>query len=186
MTKKLSYRQKKILNDYYFNVSNPAAYGGSEKLFRVLNKKYPNVFTKSAIDAWLRSVDAYSVSKTPRRRFKTPKVVVTHIHEQLEIDLAAVENLSKYNDGVRFLLFILDVFSRYLWVKPLKDKRGQTILNALRPIITQLKVKKIRSDHGSEFVNKVVQNYLKKRDIYIFYDKFTSPCGTGRKSSSHL
>ena len=59
-------------------------------------------------------MDAYSVSKTHRRRFKIPKVVVTHKHEQLEINLAAVEILSKYNDGVRFLLFVLDVFSRNL------------------------------------------------------------------------
>lgn len=80
---KVSDRQKNILEEYYFNISNPAAYAGSEKLFRVLNKKYPRVFTKSTIDAWLTSIDAYSVSKTPRRKVKTPRVVVTYIHEQL-------------------------------------------------------------------------------------------------------
>ena len=86
-------------------------------------------------------MDAYSVSKTPRRKFKTPRVLVTHIHEQLELDLTSVENLSKENDGVRFLLFIIDVFSRYLWVKPLKNKKAHTILSALRPVIDKLPVK---------------------------------------------
>lgn len=165
---KVTDQQKKILNDYYFNISNPAAYAGPEKLFRVLNEKYPNVFTKSAIAAWLTSVDAYSVSKTPRRRFKTSRILVTRIHEQLEIDLTSVENLTKYNDGIRFLLFVIDVFTRFLWVRPLKDKRGQTILTALRPIISNLKVDKIRSDKGSEFVNTLVQSYLKKQGIYFF------------------
>ena len=138
------------------------------KNYSMLNKKYPNIFTKSAISAWLTSIDSYSVSKTPRRRFKTPKVVVTHLHEQLEIDLTSVENLSKSNDGVRFLLFAIDVFSRYLWVKPLKDKKGKTILTALRAILDGIKLSKIRSDKGSEFVNAPVKNYLKKKGIYFF------------------
>lgn len=81
---KVSKHQKDILEKYYFDISNPAAYAGSEKLFRVLGKKYPNTFTKSVIDAWLTSIDSYSVLKTPRRRIKTPRVVVTRIHEQLD------------------------------------------------------------------------------------------------------
>ena len=142
MNTKVSERQRKILNDYYFDISNPASYAGSTKLYKFLNKKYPNVFTKSPIDAWLTGVDAYSVFKKTRKKFKTPRVVVTHIHEQLEIDLTSVENLSKENDGIRYLMFIIDNFSRFLWVKPLLDKRGHTILTALRPIISTLKVQK--------------------------------------------
>ena len=92
----------------------------------MLNKKYPKKFTKSAIDNWLTSVDAYSISKTPRR-YKTPRVVVTHINEQLEVDLTSVENLKKENDGIRFLLFCIDVMRRFLWMIPIKDKRGQTL-----------------------------------------------------------
>lgn len=93
---------------------------------------------------------------------------MTHLHEQLEIDLTSVENLSKSNDGVRFLLFAIDVFSRYLWVKPLKDKKGKTILTALQAILDGIKLSKIRSDKGSEFVNAPVKNYLKKKGIYFF------------------
>lgn len=40
---KVTKRQSEILDKYYFDISNPAAYAGSEKVFRVLNKKYPNI-----------------------------------------------------------------------------------------------------------------------------------------------
>ena len=170
---KLSKRQKNILNNYYFDVSNPAAYAGPDKLFRALNKKYPNVFSRTAINAFLSGVDSYTESKTPRRRFHTPKVLVTDLYDQLEIDLTSVQNLSKYNDGVRYLMFIIDVMSRFLWVLPLPDKKAQTILKALRGVIDNLPrpVLRIRTDMGSEFVNTAVKKYLKDKDIYFFTTK---------------
>ncbi len=74
--------RKRILENYYFNVKNPAAYAGLEKLYRVLARRYPGQFSRKYIEKWLEGVDSYSVLKQVRRKFRTPNVRVTSIDEQ--------------------------------------------------------------------------------------------------------
>ena len=65
--------------------------------------------------------------------------------------------ISKYNKGIRYLSYIIDLFSEYAWVVPLKDKRGVSIVNAFQKILNSSKRKpnKILVDQGSEFYNNV-------------------------------
>ena len=55
--------------------------------------------------------------------------------------LADIQLISKFNKGIRFLLCIIDIFSKYAWVFPLKDKKGVTIVNAFQKIIDDSKRK---------------------------------------------
>ena len=68
------------------------------------------------------------------------------------VDLADMQLLSKCNKGIRYLLCVIDLFSKCVWVVPLKDKKGVTIVNAFQKIINDLKRKpnKIWVDQGSE------------------------------------
>ena len=95
-------------------------------------------------------------------------MLVTSIDEQFDADLTSVENLKKYNDSVRFLLFVIDIFSRYLWVKPLHDKTAKSVLNAIKAVFSERKCLKLRTDGGSEFKNRYVKKYLKDNGIYYF------------------
>ena len=63
--------------------------------------------------------------------------------------------ISKFNKGFRFLLCVIDIFSKYTWVFPLKDKKGVTIANAFQSILKQSdrKPNKIWVDKGSKFYN---------------------------------
>ena len=63
--------------------------------------------------------------------------------------------ISMFNKGFRFLLCVTDIFSKYAWVVPLKDKKGTTITNAFQKILKEpnRKPKKIWVDKGSEFYN---------------------------------
>ena len=53
------------------------------------------------------------------------------------VDLADVQLLSKFNKGFRFLLCVIDIFSKYAWVVPLKDKKGISIFNAFQKILKE-------------------------------------------------
>ena len=53
------------------------------------------------------------------------------------VDLADMQSLSKYNKGIKYLLCAIDIFSKYAWVVPLKDKRGISIVNAFQKIISE-------------------------------------------------
>ena len=71
--------------------------------------------------------------------------------------------LSKYNRGIRYLLCAIDLFSKYTCVVPLKDKRGISIVNAFKKIISKgRKPNKIRVDQGGEFYNKLFKRFLYK------------------------
>ena len=70
--------------------------------------------------------------------------------------------LSKYNRGIKYLLCAIDLFSKYAWVVPLKDKRGITIVNAFQKIISKgRKPNKIWVDQGSEFYNNTFKDFWK-------------------------
>ena len=51
------------------------------------------------------------------------------------VDLADMQLLSKFNKGLRFLLCVIDIFGKYAWVIPLKDKKGISIINAFQEIL---------------------------------------------------
>jgi hypothetical protein len=157
-----------ILEDYYFTSSNPGSYAGPQKLFRVLNKKYPNQFTVHFVKKWLNKQDAYALQKQVRHNFKTARVHVSSIDEQFDIDLMSVANLAKDNDGIQFLLCAIDIFSRFLWVRPLKNKTAKSVLAATKDIFRVRKPTKLRSDKGTEFVNRWFKKYLSEQDVYFF------------------
>lgn len=161
-------KKEEILKNYYFSISNPAAYSSPEKVYRVLKKRYPGQFSRYFIQKWLDGIDAYSVQKQVRQKFKTPKVRVTSIDSQFDADISDVSNIAKENDGIRYLLFVMDIFSRFLWVKPLKDKTAKSVLEGLKEVFKERKPIRLRVDKGSEFVNRWVKKYLKDNDVYLF------------------
>ena len=78
--------------------------------------------------------------------------------------------LSKFNKGFRFLLCVIDIFSKYAWVIPLKDKKGISIVSAFQIILKESnhKPNKIWVDKGSEFYNSSFKKWLKDNDIEMY------------------
>ena len=73
-----------------------------------------------------------------------------------------MQSLSKYNKENKYLLCAIDLFSKYAWVVPLKDKKGTSIVNAFQKIISKgRKPNKIWVDQVSEFYNNPFKDVLK-------------------------
>ena len=70
-------------------------------------------------------------------------------------NLADMQLISKFNKGFRFLLCVIDIFSKYAWVVPLKDNKGVSIVNVFQSILkdSNRKPNKIWVDKGGEFFN---------------------------------
>ena len=80
-----------------------------------------------------------------------------------------MQSLSKYNKGIKYLLCVIDLFSKYAWVIPIKDKKGISIVNAFKKIISEgLKPNKIWVDQGSEFYNNAFKDFLKINSIEMY------------------
>ena len=66
---------------------------------------------------------------------KEAKCILFFKHNIWQADIADIQLISKYNKGIRFSLCVIDLFSRYAWVVPLKYKKGITIVNAFQSIL---------------------------------------------------
>ena len=78
--------------------------------------------------------------------------------------------ISKFNKGFGFLLRVIDIFTKYAWVVPLKDKKGAGIVNAFQKILkkSDRKPNKIWVDKGSEFYNNSFKKWLKDNNIEMY------------------
>ena len=84
--------------------------------------------------------------------------------------LADIQSLSKYNKGIKYLLCAIDLFSKYAWVVPLKEKRGISIVNAFQKIISKgRKPNQIWIDQGGEFYKNLFKRFLKINNIECMY-----------------
>ena len=86
------------------------------------------------------------------------------------VDLADMQSLSRKNKGIKYLLSAIDLFSKYAFVIPLKDKKGISIVNAFNKIIKQSnrKPNKIWVDQGGEFYNNVFEKWLSDNNIIMY------------------
>lgn len=94
-----------------------------------------------------------------------------------QIDLLDMQKFKNENKGYRYLCVIIDTFSKFVWVKPLKDKTGKSLVKALSLIIMNERPKKIMADQGSEFYNKTVKKMLEAfgpKLYYVFSEKKAS------------
>ena len=84
-------------------------------------------------------------------------------------DLAEIRSLCSKHKNVKYLLCVIDVFTKYAWVKSLKDEKGKTVLNPFIEIINECNSKpnKLCVDQGREFYNKVMQKWLDNHNILM-------------------
>ena len=71
------------------------------------------------------------------KRFKKRKVYSSFRDNMCSVDLPDMQSLRKYNKGIKYLLSAIDIFSKYAWILPLKDKKGTSIVNAFQKIISE-------------------------------------------------
>lgn len=159
----------RYLNDIYFNPEHEASFGGVEKLYKFVREDGRYRLSRKQIREWLEGIDTYTLHKPARRRFSRSRVIVGGMDDQWQMDLVDMSALSRYNSGYRYLLTCIDILSKFAWVVPIKDKRGKSLVSALKIIFkTQRSPLKIQTDKGTEFTNRIFQTFLKEKDIEFF------------------
>ena len=77
--------------------------------------------------------------KSKPKSFSRRKIIINYINEIFAADLVEMQKFAKMNKGYRYLLTCIDIFSKYSWVIPLKDKKGINVKNALQKIFKERK-----------------------------------------------
>ena len=112
---------------------------------------------------------ADELHKPIKRNFTRRRVIANHIDEIWCSDLVEMQQFSKWNKGYRYLLMVLDVFSKYGWIVPLKDKKGETVAEAFKKIFKEgRKPQYLWTDKGKEYYNKHVKELLDKNKITLY------------------
>ena len=95
-----------------------------------------------------------------RKKFEKRRVLVNGIDKIWAADLVDMQAFSKFNRGIKYLLAVIDVFSKYGWLVPLKDKMGKSVAIVLKTIFKERQPEKMWVDKGKEFYNKDVKELV--------------------------
>ncbi len=158
-----------LMKKVYYNPSDPGSLGGKARLKRVVLKEYGVALNDIEVTDWLAAQDAYTLHRTAPVKYKRNRVMVYGKDAQFQADLVDMSAYSKENDNITFLLTCIDVFSKYAWARPLKNKTGKEVTKAFESILKENRVpQKLQTDKGTEFFNKNFQQLMKKYDIHHF------------------
>ena len=110
-------------------------------------------------------------SKGPKKSYPTNKADVYHIDDIWSLDILDLKDYGPENNrGNRYVLVIIDNFSKFGWTIPLKNKNAQTIKNSFENILVSSKRSPnlIESDRGKEFYNNIFQDFLNINNIKLY------------------
>ena len=134
---------------------------------RILNQT-KDIIHKNDIYKWLSAQDTYTLHKRAIRNFPRLHYNVSGLDSVWECDLSDLSSISESNDGYAYLLFVIDVLSKFLWVEPMKNKTSPATVEAFKKIFAKSNNRRpgtIQSDRGLEFMGGETQNFLKSMGI---------------------
>lgn len=154
------------LKTIYYDPKSPASFSGVEKLYDFAKSQGQYDISKYHIRQWLQGQDAYTLTRQVRRRFRRNRVVVDGIDSQWDADLMDLSSLQKDNQGFRYGLVTIDIFSRFVNCRLLKQKTGSEVTRALESIVGNGRTPNVlRTDKGSEFTNGTFQRFCRGKNI---------------------
>src|SRR5437870_4717202 len=112
----------------YYDPEDPASFGGIDKLQRNTG------IARRTVENFLHKQSTYGLHKRRRINFRRRRVQVWGVDSQWQADLVEMQKYKRVNQGYRYLLTVIDIFSKYAWVKPLHDKTGHSITEAFSQI----------------------------------------------------
>ena len=112
-----------LLDSLYYNFNKHSAFSSRKNIYNAA-KQIDNSITKKDVNVWYKNNNTASLHKPVVRNFKRVKTFVKGINEQFQADLCDMQKYSKYNNNYKYILTVIDCFSRFAYAIPLKTKAG--------------------------------------------------------------
>jgi len=144
------------------SLRSPGSFGSIRHLQRYSGR------SEREVKKFLATQDAYTLHKPRRIRFPRRKTYSKGIGDLFQIDLVDLSSLSSFNDGIRYLLTCIDVFSKRAWAVPVRKKSARDVAEAFEKILTDQICNMVQSDKGTEFLNSTFQSMLKRHGIKFY------------------
>lgn len=158
---------KEYLHRLYFSPEKAASFSGPRKFYNAVRADGKHKVSFSEIQNWLQTQQSYALYKQPTKKFLRSSLVTNGMNDVWECDLAQLEQLANENDGITYLLCVVDKFSRFGWAVGMKNKTAKTTAEAMKSILHHAGVAPnlLISDRGSEFLGRQFQTVLKQNSI---------------------
>jgi transposase InsO family protein len=166
---------RRLLKRIYYSPSDPGGYGGVKPLLASASRQCPPhllpLLSQQFVEQWLQGQQAYTLHRPARKHFPRRKIVAGGIDAQWQADLADMHGRAAANDGYKWILVVVDTFSKYAWAVPVKSKSAVDMLDAFRKLFRKAaprKPVKLQTDKGKEFIARSLQEYLESLGITRF------------------
>ena len=143
------------MEQIYYDLSHPAGFGGINRLQRFTKVR------RAKVKKFLDTQDVYRTFRVPKRKFKRARIIVTSMGAQFQADLFDFQKLGRQNSGKKWILLVVDAFSRLVKCEPLRNKTGDEVAQGLDRIFAEFKKEyrlchepAIATDLGNEFYNR--------------------------------
>ena len=163
---------KTAIRNAYVSGTHPISYSGRTNI-----RRYFPAASDQIIDEALGGIDTYTLFREEKRPRHYNPIYVRRARDLIQADLIDLSGLAESNDGIKFLLVVIDSFTRYAWIKALQNKTGPTVLNAFRQILLGMgqQPSRLMCDQGKEFENAAFRNYLNERNIQFVIPNNKAP-----------
>ena len=125
-----------VLGRIYHDPKDPGSLGGVERLLRQASKLHVPGVTQKSVQEYIRSEQAYTLHKPARRRFTRNHTYVAGIDAQWQADISDMQGIARQNGWMRYLLTVIDVFSKFGWAIPVHPKDAKAITAAFGQVLT--------------------------------------------------
>ena len=112
---------------------------------------------------------ADELQKLVRRRFEKRHVFAKQIDDIWAADLVDMSFFSKSNKGYKFLLTVIDVYSKYVWIVPLENKTGKEVAEAMAKLFKIAVPSRLWTDKGTEFNNQHLRRVLDANNVTLYF-----------------
>jgi len=163
------------ISDLYYDEGSLAGFSTLPKLreseVSESKTKKGKLLSVGSTKAWLEEQDAYTVHRPVWKRFPRNPYTVTNVRDVWECDLLDAKSYAKYNDNFRYVLSVIDVFSKFLYLIPVKTQIGPAVTAAFlsifddKPKLNSRRPVWVGMDKGKEFLNKEFQDMLRDEGI---------------------
>jgi hypothetical protein len=156
----------------YTDPLKPGSFSGKSSFLRELKKRSKSRRQLGKlVKKTLENEETYTLHRPIRKKISRNRVIVNGIDDTFQADLVDVSKISGFNESYTFILTCIDVFSKYAWAIPIRDKSAKSVVEGFKVIFADGRIpRRIQTDQGNEFLNKEMNSYLKiqKHEVKLY------------------
>jgi len=154
-----------VISKVYYNPAT--GFQSAPRILQQIRRLHPDAeVTLKQVEEFISKQEVAQIHRQTRKTKVFRHIVAVGIDAEWQCDLIDLPKLAKVNNGYRYILTIVDIYSRYIWAIGLKNKKAEDVIAAFEKLFADRKPAILSSDNGKEFLNKKMTKFLHENHIF--------------------